>query len=243
MKKMILGIILVFSLIFSGSLCAEPYFNFEEFGGTWVDSNKDYVDDRLMCWAGAASNVLFWTGWAGFFANEDDVFDHFVDHWTDEGGWMSVAYNYWFDGTNYYEGVYGHAQIDVEGGGNFYPELDVLNYGIYRSFWNTGDAEQALPMIVNLLHNQHGVTIAITIQGIPGIDFKKKKKSPKPGPPDAHALTVWGYEQKNEKMFYLYVTDTDDGKYILSKRKIMLKKGGWYMGKTWIYYVDGLLMK
>lgn len=243
MKKIVLGIILILSLVLSGSLRAEIYFNYEEFGGTWEDSSKDYVDDRLMCWAGAASNVLYWTGWADFLANEDEVFDHFVYHWTNLGSWMMAGYKYWFDGTNLYENLYGYAQIDVEGGGNFYPELDIYEYAVNRSFWYTGDAEQSVPMIIDLLHGGYGVAIAITIQGVPGKDFKKKKRGPKPGPPDAHALTVWGYERKNDKMFDLYVTDTDDGVYQLDKRKVMLKKGGWYMGKSWIYNVDGLLIK
>ena len=167
MRKLFL-LIICFAFIFAGKpASSETYFNFEEYGGTWADADKDYVDDLFMCWAGAASNVLYWTGWADFMSDEEEVFDHFVDRWTNGASWPLAAYKYWIDGTNLYEGYFGYAQIDVEGGGNFYPDEDVFDYTVNRSFYNTGDAYEAIPMIVDLLHNGYGVSIAITSLGTP----------------------------------------------------------------------------
>jgi hypothetical protein len=66
-------------------------------GGTWHDAEKSPTneEDDLMCWAAAASNILAWTGW-GYpsgtsFANEDDMFGYYQDHWTDQGGIMEFA--------------------------------------------------------------------------------------------------------------------------------------------------------
>lgn len=71
---------------------------------TWTDVEKDaQPGDDLLCWAGTAANMLEFTGW-GFvdtlpvMTNSDDMFEHFVDNWQDNGGWMDTAINWWFTG-------------------------------------------------------------------------------------------------------------------------------------------------
>ena len=80
------------------------YLLFEHWGGTWSDAEKSptNTEDDLMCWAAASSNVLAWTGWGqvGGMTNADQMFAYYQNHWTDEGGTMAFAWNWWFDGLN-----------------------------------------------------------------------------------------------------------------------------------------------
>lgn len=76
-----------------------------------VDAEKrpDNPDDTAMCWAAAASNVLDWTGWgseAGF-NNADQIFEHYQNHWTNQGGLMQFGWQWFFDGTNLAQGFDG----------------------------------------------------------------------------------------------------------------------------------------
>jgi hypothetical protein len=100
------------------------YMLIDEWGGTWHDAEKSPTnsEDDLMCWAAAASNVLQWTGWGAVLGLDtaDAIFDHFQDHWTDEGGLMEYGWDWWFDGTNPSQGWSGWSQVDVPGGG-FHP--------------------------------------------------------------------------------------------------------------------------
>ena len=174
---------------------AGTLFGFESVGGTWYDAEKTLSnpDDDLMCWAAAASNVLLATGWArvtgDLFADEDDVFTYFQDHWTDNGGSSYYGWEWWFDGT--YDGPTeaGWSQVDVPGGG-FWPGE---NYGDYV-LYSLQDAP-AMNNINYLFSNSYGVTL-----GISG--------------PGAHAITAWGMEYDDATGDYLglYVTDSDDSK-------------------------------
>ena len=61
----------------------------------------------------------------------DDIFSHFQNHWTDEGGHAVYGIDWWFDGTNDSQGETGWSQVDVTGGGGFYSEYDVNNYLVW----------------------------------------------------------------------------------------------------------------
>ena len=206
-------------------------------GEVWADANKSSADDTQMCWAGSASNMLYMAGWADDFDSEDEVFDHFVDHWTDRPGWMLAACKWWFDGTNLYEGSLSHSQIDVEGGGAFWPELDIFDFYVVRSFYNSGQ-ELAVPFILELLESGHAVSIAVSYKTPDTIS------SPIPGFLDAHALTVWGYEKNYYgEVEYLYITNTDDMEYALVREEVECEEGYWYIRNGWIYSVQGLIIK
>lgn len=60
----------------------------------YPDVNKTEVDDTLMCWAAAASNVLAWTGWA--IGDEYDVMQEFKDYFPDAGGVSFDGWIYYF---------------------------------------------------------------------------------------------------------------------------------------------------
>jgi len=66
----------------------------------FADVDKTEADDRNMCWAAAAANLLAWAGWA---ADEDDAFDIFRAHFENKPGYVYDALRYYF--ANYETGV------------------------------------------------------------------------------------------------------------------------------------------
>jgi hypothetical protein len=199
------------------SASAAPYYVWDDWGGTWHDADKTLsnAEDDLMCWAAAASNVLDWTGWGNVpgknLNDQDDVFGYFQDHWTDNAGMMSYGWYWWFYGTNISQGWDGWSQVDVAGGGNFYPTESFFQY--YHS--ESNDAK-TLKAIDHFLHEGYGVTL-----GLYG--------------PGGHALTVWGYEYDEIGYKGIYVTDSDDHKGsnnppdVLVYYDVLFDSGAWYL--------------
>jgi len=169
------------------------YMLFDHHGGWWYDVEKtsDNTDDDLMCWAAAASNALEWTGWGvtSTFTDTDDMFDHFLDHWVDRGGFMVYGWEWWFDGTDP-----GDSRIDVSGGGNFWSPESAATY--YHEEW---DQDEIMERIDEYLHDGIMTTIGIRPVGGSG----------------GHAITVWGYRYDSAEDDYytgIWVTDSDDNK-------------------------------
>jgi hypothetical protein len=179
---------------------AEPrgvsYMLMDHWGGTWYDAEKRqaHSSDDMLCWAAAASNVLKWGGWADApgmqFPSSNEILGYYADHWSNTGGLMEYAWDWWFDGTNPAQGWPGWSQV-VDPGGGFYPERSFSSY--YHRSWVQ---DSALSAIDEFLHDGCGVTVAIYGGG-------------------AHALTVWGYayDAGNPQSYYgIWVTDSDDDK-------------------------------
>lgn len=212
------------------------YRNFDYSTETWCDAEKSPTnyDDDLLCWAATASNVLDYTGWGhvGGFNNSDDIFDYYINHWTDEGSLMDYAWDWWFDGTNGSEGWSGWSQVDQPGGG-FYPTRNFWDY--YHEMWNTPSAMSAID---EYLHLGCGVGLAIYGGG-------------------AHAITCWGftYDPDSPGTYYgVWVSDSDDDKYLsdppdsLHYYDVAYSNNKWYLqnyfgSDTWyIGGVEGLEM-
>ena len=170
------------------------YLVYQSYGGTWVDAEKSptNTEDDLMCWAAAAANILEWTGWGktASMTTTDHMFDYFQDHWTDVGGLMEYAWDWWFDGTNNSSGWSGWSQVDVPGGG-FYPSK---KFGSY--YHEQAGGSTALPSIDTFLRAGYGVTLAVY-------------------GPGGHAITCWGFnfDPNDPSRYYgLWITDSDDDK-------------------------------
>lgn len=183
-------------LLFAASpALSDTYMITDSWGGAWADAEKTTIntDDDLMCWAGAASNILEYTGWGqvGGMTTTDDMFAHYTASFTDQGGNPYFGFDWWFDGTNNVQGVAGWAQEDVDGGGGFYPTLNIDDY----RQWTSTDST-ALSTLDTWMHDGYGTTI-----GIAGNM--------------AHAITAWGFEYDvTDPDYYtgIYVTDSDDDK-------------------------------
>ena len=81
--------------------------------GTWLvndtEDRPEFWGDASMCWAAAASNMLWSSGWArqavnpltgSAFASEDEVFTLFTHHFNDrKGGWSAHGIRWFFTGS------------------------------------------------------------------------------------------------------------------------------------------------
>ena len=169
----------------------------------WCDAEKSFYDgdDDLMCWAGTASNVLYWTGWGhvGGMTNCDQMFTYFQDHWTDKGGWCYYGWDWWFDGTPI---VPSSAWSSVhDPGGNFWSSTDFNNYATWSS-----DSANILSKIDGFLHDGYGLGLSIAYYDSGGDRH-------------GHAITCWGFNYdssypKTDSRYYkgVWVTDSDDNK-------------------------------
>jgi hypothetical protein len=206
----------------SAPALADTYFIYDQYGGTWHDANKTAAnpEDDLMCWAAAASNILAWGHWGTATYNTTDlIFQHIQDHWTDNAGYMSWAWRWWFDGSPPPTSSYSYP--DVPGGGNFY---DYLNFAKYYVSSSGGDI---MHTVDTLLHQGKGVTLIIN------------KGS------GSHAVTAWGYAYNAPGSYTsIYVTDSDDGVLALRNYSLIWQDNAWYLGggySGWkVTYVQGL---
>lgn len=199
------------------------------YGVGWFDTNKTIsnTDDDLMCWAAATSNILTWGGWGTpTYSTEDAIFQHYQDHWSDQGGIMEYGWSWWIDGINPSQGsnlavddVDGWSQVDVPGGvpaNGFWPQYSFDDY--YHRTWQD---DLAMSAIDNYLHAGYGTAIGIYTSGGGG-----------------HALTAWGYEYDGTSGAYigLIFSDSDDYSSVDgSDRDLWLSSltysaGKWYLG-------------
>ena len=166
------------------------YMLYDHHGGWWCDAEKtkDNDDDDLMCWAAAATNVLEWTGWGMTSGkwNTDEMFQYSLNYWDDRTGWMTSAWQWWFDGT----------LADVPGGGNFWSGHTWTDY-LHEEY----DPALALQAIDDYLHAGYGVAIGIWDGGhvITCWGFQYDGSFDKTTQPGDYYLGVW-------------VTDSDDDK-------------------------------
>jgi hypothetical protein len=173
------------------------YLTFNYWGGAWYDVEKSPTTpaDDLLCWAATASNVLAYTGW-GYVpgvSTADDMFAYYVNHWSNLGGMMDYAWEWWFSGVNDSQGFAGWSQV-VTPGGQFYPNKDFWEY--YHEDWN---AANSMAAIDQFLHLGCGVGLALYGGG-------------------AHAVTCWGYNYDYQVGSYygIWITDSDDDKNLIS---------------------------
>ena len=180
-------------------------------GGTWSDANKLYpydgntaddFSDGNMCWAAATSDILAWTGWGDVdgMTTAEQMFTYYRDHFTNDGGPLAAAVEWWFNGTwtgSGYVGGTGLAQNNVPGAG-FYQNTDPTSYIHDQTFGS--DASAALPTIDQYLHDGYGISMVIASSNASGNV--------------AHALCVWGITtSKNDPNYYtgIWVADSNTG--------------------------------
>jgi hypothetical protein len=194
--------LLAITLIFATPLFADAiptgtaYMLTDNWGGQWWDTNKtlDNTNDDLLCWAAAASNVLKWTGWGDVTGmnTADDIWMYYQQHWSDLGGDVQYAWQWWFSGTNPGQGRSGWSQVVVPGG-NFYSEYDIALSAYYHENYMPNTL---MSSVEGYLRSGYGTVVDIFGGG-------------------AHAMTVWGinYDPDIPGQYYgIWVTDSDDDK-------------------------------
>ncbi len=177
----------------------------------FVDAEKSLANDKdvNMCWAAAASNVLYFTHWTvSSMTSEDDVLDYFRDsfQYGDERGGLGKAGIEWYLTGDYAlsnridadqplpnEGGLFVSSVDTcssyLNGGEFFPNFNIFSY------------------ICSKLDEGNAVTIGIT--RMIGSDSY-----------GGHEITIWGvgfdtnYAPNNVNYYKsIIVTDSDDDYY------------------------------
>ena len=217
-KEMLLFLTSLFLgvLLYSPASYASSYYIYDYYdtwSDSWSDADKTDDGDDLMCWAAAASNILYWSGWADVdgesFSSSQDIFTYFQDYWTDEGGNVYYAWEWWFEGTSgeYYSNY--ESRIESDGGGSFWTAED-LDSSFLGTSWALGDI-RAIGTLSDLLGNGYGVSLYLT-------------------GPSLHAITCWGYETDDRgHIIGVWVTDSDDGYYGMTYYDLNFLDGAWYL--------------
>lgn len=241
MKKFLVflcGVLLVLGIAANSAFAiTSSYFGYDDYGGTWHDANKTAAntDDDDMCWAAAAANVLDWAGWyTPTYHDQDLIFEKFQTHWEDQGSLAFIAYEWWLNGTvpanypndpPYQGGPAAWSEVDVPGGGGYYPGVTWSDY--YYEYWGT----DTMTYIDDYLHSGYGVSLGIYDGG--------------------HAITAWGFDYDPADPDYyqgIWITDSDDYKIGLSGLQYyaLNKIGGyWYFDSFYSthneWFIEGVM--
>lgn len=179
-----------------------------------IDAEKSFrvSTDNMMCWAGAAANLLYYTGWAdGFgFTDESDVFDFFIDNFylgDLYGGHAYYATEWFFTGAYEPAGTASYDQVLAGGGGYYSSEITANNIDEYMSYEN----EITVSVLTNAMEKLgagYGVEISFSYY-----DSNNSRTG-------GHATTLWGFTydtslEVTDPNYYtgIIITDSDDDHY------------------------------
>ena len=181
---------------------------------TYYNVKKYRHIDSSMCWAASAANVFAYTKWGyavsvsgdrpadRLFADEQEIYDYFIDNFSNGGGTLNYAFTWLVNGTSSTAAGWAHAEGD---GGALFPGVTVskVRTTLYASTLK-GDL---IGKMAEHLKDGEGITAAV---GWFTPDAPVNRTS-------GHALTVWGYTydtsyRPTDPNYYtgLIVTDSDD---------------------------------
>ena len=176
-----------------------------------IDAEKctSITQDDMMCWAGTAANMLYYTGWDLLdTTSEDDVFTVFIDHFTLGelyGGNPYYGIKWFFTG-DYTPGNWSGWDIPIENSGGFYSDFfetkAISNYLTNRTF-----SVSSLTTAREKLEDGYSIGILFGYYNSSGERT------------GGHLITMWGMTcdtslSVNDPNYYtgIIVTDSDDSK-------------------------------
>lgn len=187
------------------------------FPGDYYDVNKYHSGtDSQLCWAAALANVLAYTNWGystavsgetpdrWLFSDEYEIYDYFIDNFTNKGGHAYYAFPWFADGTYAVQGSSSWSQVTGDGG-YLYPGISIPDVRIYLHCTDEKDA--IFSKMTGYLEKGYGVVLAL---GWYTADSPTRRTG-------GHSVTVWGYTYNPEldpadPSYYtgLIVTNSDD---------------------------------
>lgn len=195
MKKLIVFLCAMFLLFgMSGVAGALPvYLNGVTPGDGWTDA--DGTGDANMCWAAAAANALFFTGWhGGFTTDENQILNYFKSHWSDGTGNAYFGAQWFFDGDETFVGLAG-TTVNTADGGNFYSTAD---WSANNGNWNPGlypSIKAWIDRSYDPSHQFYGGSYGIMARMDIGI---------------GHYINIWGYDDADNS---IWITDNNTAFY------------------------------
>ena len=182
------------------------YYGYVQCNEIFIDAEKGQRDDSL-CWAAAAANTLYYTGWLTTRTKtEDDVFLCFREGFQQNGGSFSVFGYEWF--LNDCNSIPNGLDQPLSFGGFFSSSTQNVNY--YQFSNSINNFPEILPYAINRLQEGKSITL--------GFSYYDSDMKPHGG----HAVTMWGYTyNSNEPVgtsnYYtgIIISDSDDNKGLL----------------------------
>ncbi len=217
MKKtrVFLGIMALILVVSVGAASAAPTFvSGVTAASGWSDVDKNNVNgsDSFMCWAAAASNALYYTGWTGWdatanggaggsFASADSIYNQFTSVWPNATGTAVFGWEWWM--TNRTESFFqdGNPPASIKqfpsAGLNFYPGQTVESGpgSVTGVLWQGGNLISAIDGYLNDAAHPGIAMVA-------GIHINNSSYGSY-----GHAITIWGLDQAAGR---IYFTDSDD---------------------------------
>ncbi len=178
-----------------------------------IDAEKctAITQDNMMCWAGTAANMLYYTGWGLVGTDtEDKVFSVFIDNFTlgkTYGGNAYHAIDWYFTG-HYSPQTWSEWDIPLENSGGFYSEtFETSNLSSYLT--STTFTVSGLTTAKKKLEAGYGVGVTFGYYDSNGTRT------------GGHLITLWGmtcdssYSVTDPRYYTgIIVTDSDDNKSV-----------------------------
>ena len=197
----------------------ESYVEGEDFQLTdlsFIDAEKTEKNDgdEDLCWAASSSDILTYTGWAAEagFDTEDDVFEAFINAFTDNGGSAYYGVGWFFNGVNIFPKLNPDTASATKGTGRYFTDYayDMLAQSDYSV---SGDPVKGLDNMFRRLREGCGISL--------GLDIYYDSEYA-----GGHADTCWGYivdaaYEPTEEAYYtgIFTTDSDSDKYGYNERR------------------------
>lgn len=184
-------------------------------GDTRYDANKIWDNDYMLCWAAASSNAIKY--WQNSYmehgyempsgipmgtptaAYNSDIFEIFVNNWSDKGGFNENGLQWWFDGDI---PVISEGSSELNPGstaGRYWADLPfVQEYDVFLTLPQGqyfSEQDELKDVLDELIMNDFPITASIYKMNGGG-----------------HAITIWGYEYDDtlETISGFWISDSDD---------------------------------
>lgn len=191
----------------------------------FIDTEKAFIPnmpDSLLCWAGATSNIMQYTGWAEAYdlGDCDDIMDMFASNIYNTGGYSRAGVSWLLNGELFWDVAHEGSKLNTY----------VINPDAYTPIID----DYAFDMVTNV--NKY------TIGNDPIENFTEDLQRLRDGyglclnvawigTSDAHALTLWGYvidkdyeEYEKERYIAVILSDSDSDKDVYSNRRMAPNK-------------------
>lgn len=210
----------------------------------WINLPSDYS----MCWAAAGSNILQW--WQDRYGNvptgipngsaattsinglqnisQLQIYQTICENWSDDGGRSIQAWNWWFNGgilpevfvqgkttpsnTTSSGGYWAHLNRTCTIAPNNSLDSSLL-FDSYVFYEDLGQEDSFKSVLKSFIDKGYGSTLSL----------KGKTEYGETG----HAITLWGYEERENGELVLYLTDSDDEQYGIFKQAVKMNDTGW----------------
>lgn len=175
----------------------------------WVDYNKSWDNDNLLCWAASSSNIIEWwqnkASAAGISipagTPTSDIFSVFKSTFGDQAIGTDVGWEWYFTGysgstTSYSGGEYWKNYVDSL---NLPANGSLPGYIDHGWAYNIYSTDTYYDTLVSTLTTKFEEGAGLSLVIVSSTDT-------------GHAVTLWGMEVDDGKLSKVYITDSDDSK-------------------------------